>query len=343
MSTQQALLIKTSSFGDVIHTFPALSDARACLPGLRFDWVVEPDFAAIAALHPAVERVIPLSMRSLRQPNGARISAWLAALRDLRARRYEAVIDAQGLIKTMPLALLTRGKVHGFDRNSAREGLASLAYDYPHAVARGTHAIARTRALFARSFGYPLPMTAPRFGLDREKLAGGPPRPEIVFVHAASWGTKLWPTESWRELAGLLIARGYRILLPAHGAIESERARQIKNDREEIEILPPMDLASLARRLAKAQGAICLDTGLAHLAAALGLAVITLYGATSPVLTGATGPHAQNIAAPQESCPHLPCLERRCRRLEGNTPPPCLGAISASEAFTRLLALITLP
>jgi heptosyltransferase-1 len=63
----RVLVVKTSSLGDVIHTLPALTDAAAALPGIRFDWAVEQAFAEIPAWHPAVERVIPVAIRRWRK------------------------------------------------------------------------------------------------------------------------------------------------------------------------------------------------------------------------------------------------------------------------------------
>ena len=101
------LLIKTSSLGDVIHALPAVTDAARAIPGIRFDWVVEESFAEIPAWHPAVDRVIPVALRRWRK---APFSAWFGGewhrfRQSLRAERYDAVIDAQGLLKS---ALLTR-------------------------------------------------------------------------------------------------------------------------------------------------------------------------------------------------------------------------------------------
>lgn len=63
----KVLIIKTSSMGDVLHTLPALTDAMRAIEGIRFDWVVEENFAQIPGWHPAVDRVIPVAIRRWRK------------------------------------------------------------------------------------------------------------------------------------------------------------------------------------------------------------------------------------------------------------------------------------
>ena len=147
------LFVKTSSLGDVVHHCPAVSDAAARVPGARIDWVVEEPFAGVAAMHPAVRRVIPVSVRR-----------WRAALwhpgvwsemsefrRALGAERYDAVIDTQSLIKSALVCRFAHGTRHGMDRASAREALAARFYDVRHRVPRGLHAVERNRRLTAAS------------------------------------------------------------------------------------------------------------------------------------------------------------------------------------------------
>ncbi|WP_274865934.1 glycosyltransferase family 9 protein, partial [Serratia marcescens] len=112
----QVLIVKTSSMGDVLHTLPALTDALQAIPDIRFDWVVEEGFSQIPTWHPAVDRVIPVAIRRWRKNwfgNDTRQQR-CDFKRALQERRYDVVIDAQGLIKSA--ALITRiakGNKHG--------------------------------------------------------------------------------------------------------------------------------------------------------------------------------------------------------------------------------------
>ncbi len=97
----RVLIVKTSSMGDVLHTLPALTDAQQAIPGIQFDWVVEEGFAQIPSWHSAVDRVIPVAIRRWRKAwFSAPIKAERIAFhRAVCAYQYDAVIDAQGLVK----------------------------------------------------------------------------------------------------------------------------------------------------------------------------------------------------------------------------------------------------
>ena len=174
------LLIKTSSLGDVLHALPALTEAREHIPTLACDWVVEEAYADIPAWHPAVGSVLPVAIRRWRR---APFAAWRSGeagqfLSRLRAQRYDCVLDAQGLLKTAPVTLLARGPRVGFDRRSAREGLASFCYDRTVPVDRREHAVERLRTLFAAALGYAEASGIP-FGFGIIRHAGKPGFPPL--------------------------------------------------------------------------------------------------------------------------------------------------------------------
>jgi heptosyltransferase-1 len=291
------LVVKLSSLGDVIHTLPAITDAAAAVPGLAVDWVVEEAFAEIPAWHPAVDRVIPVALRRWRRRpwRDLRGPEWARARRALAARRYDKVIDAQGLVKSAVLSRYAAGTRLGFDRRCAREGLAALAYDRRLPVPVAQHAVERLRQLFAASLGYRRPGSEPDYGLH--SAAGeGPEGPAgdrgIVFLHGSARREKLWPQTHWVELARTAAAAGHDVLLPSGNREESERARRIVADSDpaRVRVLPAADLAGLAARLRGAAGMVAVDTGPGHLAAALGVPGVSLYGPTRPDLVGTLAP-----------------------------------------------------
>src|SRR5687767_884207 len=136
------LFVKTSSLGDVVHQCPAVSDAARRLPGAEIDWVVEEGFAGIARMHRAVHRVVPVALRRWRaapwKPGVWREIGEFRA--SVAAERYDAIVDTQGLLKSALITRAARGRRHGMDRASAREGLAARFYDVRHAVPHGLHA-----------------------------------------------------------------------------------------------------------------------------------------------------------------------------------------------------------
>ncbi len=332
-------MIKTSSLGDVVHALPALTDAARAIRGLAVDWAVERDFAAIPAWHPAVDRVIPVTLRAWRkQPLAAWRSGEVAALRAaLRRTHYDAVIDAQGLFKSAALAALARGVRHGLDFASVRERAAALAYRRRHAVPKGQHAIARNRALFAAALGYALPADAPDYGLRRDAMPpAGLASPYVVLLHGTTWATKQWPAPRWRALAEIARQAGYAVHLPAHGAAERARAEAIAAGLGTV--LPEGDVAAAAAVIAGATGIVAVDTGLAHLAAAFGVPAVTLYGATAPDLTGTIGRNQARHAATGLPC--IPCRSRVCAVIGKSAPPPCLDSIAPEQVWTTLAGLM---
>lgn len=334
----RVLLIKTSSLGDILHLLPALSDASRALPGVRFDWVVEEAFAAVPAWHPAVDRVVTVALRRWRrQPLRFIFSdEWRRFRKQLSERRYAAVIDAQGLFKSALLGWLARGPHHGFDWRSAREPLAALSYRQRHTVARDQHAVSRLRRLLAASLNYPLATSAPDFGIDRWRLpAPMTAAPYLVFLHGTTWPSKHWPEAYWIELARLAQQYNLAVQLPWYDAHERARARRIAAaGGSHVQILPRLDLNSLAGVLTGAVGAVTVDTGLGHLAAALGVPAVTLYGPTTPALTGVLGPHQRNLAAP---FPCAPCRRRDCRYRGGSAvTPACFGQLDPARVMAAL-------
>ena len=290
----RVLIVKTSSMGDVLHTLPALTDAQQAIPGIQFDWVVEEGFAQIPSWHSAVDRVIPVAIRRWRKAwFSAPIKAERKAFRDaVRLQQYDAIIDAQGLVKSAALVTrLARGVKHGMDWSTAREPLASLFYNRKHHIAKQQHAVERTRELFAKSLGYAKPQSqgdyaiAQHFMNDRKADTGH----YAVFLHATTRDDKHWPEANWRELIGLLNNTGIRIKLPWGAPHEEERAKRLAEGFPYVDVLPRMSLEDVARILAGAKFVVSVDTGLSHLTAALDRPNITLYGPTDPGLIGGYG------------------------------------------------------
>jgi len=284
------LFIKTSSLGDVIHHMPAISEARRHRPDARFCWVVEEAFAPLVRLHPAVEEVIPVASRRWRRAL-LKASTWSdisGFVRTIRSRRYDEVIDTQGLLRTAVMTRLARGRRHGYDTDSIRERLACPFYDVRHYVGRALHAIERNRTLTALALAY-APEGAIDFGLDRARLAGASPARYGMLLHATARPGKQWPEAHWIALGRALTDRGLELLLP--WGTPSERARseriaaQIPNAR--VPDLRPLD--DVARLIAGAQFVTGVDTGLLHLAAAIGVPLVGIFIGSEPGLTGPMG------------------------------------------------------
>jgi heptosyltransferase-1 len=283
------LFIKTSSLGDVIHHMPAVTEARAALPGARLAWLVEEAFTPLVALHPAVDVILPVNWRRWRKSLAAP-ATWAEigrSLSALRAQRYDAVIDTQGLLRTGLMAKIARGPRHGYDRAGIREPLASAFYDIRHSVSRELHAVERNRILTGLALGY-APRGAPDFGLDRARFqtAGSP---YAVLLHATAQPRKEWPVANWIALGRSVAARGMETVLPWGNERERARAEQIAASLPGARVPERAPLDQVARLVAGAQCVVGVDTGLLHLAAALGVPLVAIFAGSKPHLTGPVG------------------------------------------------------
>ena len=290
----RVLVVKTSSMGDLVHALPAVSDMAQQVPGIAIDWLAEKPFDAIARLHPAVRQVWPMAWRKWRKRLwSAEVRMAMGTLRrELRAQRYDLVLDLQGLVKSVLWARQAGAPVAGYDRASAREPLASLGYHRQAAVSRGLHAIDRCRLLAATHLGYALPPGPPRFGLQAGQAgwwpALGPGQGLAVLVPMASRPDKLWPDAHWVALAQGLKIRGLAVVALWGSAEEQQRAERIAQALGG-ELPPFLSIADAAALLGRATLVVGLDTGFTHLAAAQGVATVGLYRTHDPAAVGVRG------------------------------------------------------
>ena len=294
-------VIKTSSMGDVIHTLPALTDAQKAIPSLSIDWVVEENFAEIPRWHSAVNQIIPIALRRWRKsPFSIQTrNEWKNYRTLLQAENYDAVIDAQGLIKSALFATrFAQGVKHGYDRQSIREPLASFFYDKKYAISYQQHAVERIRQLFAQSLGYELPQVQGDYGIARHFLHQTSEKNYVVFIHSTTRADKHWKESEWQKLIEKITALSdCEIHLPWGNEQEKARAERLVQVDSKVIVLPKLTLTELAKQLANAKAVVSVDTGLAHLTAALDKPNITLYGATDPKLIGCYGKNQYYLSA----------------------------------------------
>ncbi len=296
---RRILLVRLSSLGDVLHTFPAVTDLARAAPGAVLDWVVEEAYVPLVRMHPAVAQAIPLALRRWRR-GLLRPAVWreIAAFRHaLRVARYDAVIDAQGLVKSAIVAALARGPVHGYGRAAAREPFAARFYHHTYDLGPGLHSVARYRELAARSLGYAPPAAIDR-GIDRGIDYGiaAPARPPFapagrycVLLHSTARAAKLWPEDAWVELGRALESRGIACVLPWGGEAERARAGRIAAGLGRALVAPRTSIGEAAGLIGHAAAVVGLDTGLMHLAVALGTPVVAIFCGSDPARTGPLG------------------------------------------------------
>lgn len=343
----RVLIVKLSSLGDVVHTLPALTDAKRALPDIEFDWVIEEAFADIPTWHPAVKAVIPIALRRFRkQP----LSVWREgvmqrAITNLRYQSYDLIIDAQGLLKSAWVARMAKGVRAGFSRECARERWAAACYDKTFLIKKSQHAITRVRQLFAEALMYKMPSAELDYGLRLARPANLDVDAPITLLHGSAWPTKQWPETYWKLLITRLIKEGYRVRIFALGKEEVARTERLAQGLSGVECFANRSLHEIALSLLSSRAVVSVDSGLGHLAAALTVPVVGIYGPTDIKLTGMQGVCVDNLEA-DFSC--APCLQRVCSYQgpayyadEGVLlQPSCFSQVTPDQVITALQSLI---
>ena len=330
--------------------FPAISDLRRHFPDAEIHWLVEPAFAEVVSWHGAVDQTITVPLRAHKKI-WWKIPGLLNKLRQqLRAKKYNVVLDAQGLIKSALLARLGGTSVFGFDSSGARESLAARLYDKTANIPSGLHVIEKNRQLVEVLFKADISAKVD-YGLEKyrrgqmqielsETLKVFTSSPYLVLLHGTTWNSKYWPEKYWLELIQLLSERGLRCLIPWGNEIEHQRAKyfQIKSG-EFVQVLPKLSLSELMRVLLHAHAFISVETGIGHLAAVFDVPGIMLHGPTNPEYSGIL----------QKNCVHLtsgikcsPCFKRDCPKLQkAKEIPPCQNEIKPLLVFNRCQELLS--
>lgn len=344
-------MVRLSAIGDVLHALPALELLRSALPSAELGWVVETAAAPLLRGHPALDRLLVLDRAGLSDParRPGSLRAALGSLRALRAVRWDAALDLQGLLRS---ALVARaaGARRVLGPAWAPEG-ARWLYGDRLAVPRPgeAHAAVRYAALARaalRALGAPEPalagVPAPRLGLDLTPPADAPAGPLLVLLPGAGKPANRPPPGLLAEVArGCLRARPDLSLALVGGPGDRGRAAALRarlGAAPVRDLCGALDLAGSAAWLARAQAVVGGDTGPLHLAAALGRPVLGLYPAADPARTGPAwaGVGPTRALAGVADC--APCRARRC--LRADRVRVCLAGMPVARVVDELLALL---
>ena len=344
--TTRLLLVKISSMGDLIHTLPALTDAMNAIPDLEIDWVVESAFVDIPTWHPAVKNVIVIPLRQWRKKlfSIKNITNMIRFLKKLREKKYDLIVDAQGLLKSAIIAKCAQGKIHGYDKNSARSPWSSYFYDYRYTIDnhKKLHAITRIRLLFSKILHYPFHNTIPSYHTIAEKLPTLPfilEKNYYVFLHGTTWETKHYPESLWKKLIEKTETENTTVYLLWGNDHEKNRAKRLAANTKHIKILPKLSISEIAVVLRNASGVVSVDTGLGHLSAAMRTPTVSLYGPSNPNLVGILGEKQVHL---QVAFPCAPCYSKTCfyaKTHQTNVIPACFETISPNVVWEKLKSI----
>jgi lipopolysaccharide heptosyltransferase I len=318
------LVVRLGALGDIVHALPAFAACRRTWPAARIDWLVESRHKAVLAHVRGLDRIVEIdTARALWDVPGR--------MREVRAARYDAALDLQGLLKSAVLARWSgAARVVGFDRRALREPLAALAYSETHPVDDAGHVIRKNLALAAA-----VGADTSRVEFPFEVAGTSAPGPPYALLNAGGgWPNKRWPADRFGALAAWLRERHGLRSLVLWGPSERDLAESVASvSAGAATPAPPTTIGDVLALARDARVVVSGDTGPLHLAAAVGAPIVGLYGPTSPARNGPFAPGDVTISRFETCVCHH---ERRCRR-----PAPCIDEISLAEvqeAVTRRLA-----
>ncbi len=317
-------IVRLTALGDVVHSAASIQFIKSALPDSEITWFVEEKFAPILKHNPQIDRIIPLNLHSLKKGfSPIKIKQILSTIRS--SGEFDSVIDVQGLIKSAIVGRLAGNNLHGLDRRSAKEGLASLLYSHRYRVDCSGIAPIRFASLIAQSLKIKIDeemMAQKRAYLyfdpkkDRSDIDAyfDKTRPNIIIITGASLESKTYPAKRWIEVIQGL--KGVNTLLVAGSKKERIDAKKIA-DAAFSRLLPPLDLDTLKYVISRADLILGGDTGPSHIAWAMNRPSILLFGSTPRTMMFET---EQNIAICSDT-PIKPCRFDKSDRSIASIPP----------------------
>lgn len=310
----KALVVKLSAFGDIIHALPALDDLLANPQIDAVHWLVDARYAFVTELFPQSVKVHIVALKG----EHALRHAW-KMIRELRREQFDLVFDLQGLIKSGIMAHAAGGACYGFDARESPEWPNRLLVRPVPFAAGERHVVQKYRRIVAAPFmqpdgtaiDYAPPAIHKHIEPDPTLLRElGIDHAPFTLVHVGGgWQTKQLPLETWQELACAIAEQGQQCVLSWGTAQEAQLARTIAGHTQACVLPERLSIARLCQLLVQASAAIGHDTGLLHLAAALGVPTVTVWGPSASWNAGAKGAQHRHV----ESDPACgPCFKRRC-------------------------------
>jgi len=266
--------------GDIIHAMVALEFIKKVYPDAIIDWVVEEAFVQILHNNPDIHTVLPLHLKSIKK-NKRNLFAEIKKIKTYSKNNYDTVIDAQGLLKSAIVAKLIANKksvIVGFDKHSIREKMASWFYDTKVSVAYEENVVIRNTKLIVQALSIAI---TPKDIMLKKPFWTTPslsiPKDYLLFVVGASKPNKIYPKEKFLEVAQAL---DWQVVVVWGNEAEKEVALWLQEHCKTITIAPKGDLEALKALIANAALVIGGDTGPTHMAWAMNIPSITLYGNT---------------------------------------------------------------
>lgn len=337
LSPARILIVKLTSVGDILHTFPAVGAIARAFPQATLAWAVDARMADLVRANPHVQELIAVGDGPSAAPSWRH---YARAARQARAGRFDLVVDMQGLLKSAIITSYSAAPHRlgfGWCRAGARWALNMKLPGPPAAP----HAV-DVYCEFARYLGadpdpsqFGISVPSSEAAAAQELLVqafGAVPDQLVALLPASAWPSKQWPADRFAALAQTLAEKDVRVVVLASGGAR-DLAEQVAGDAGPAvaSLAGQTSLGQLIALLARCQLVAGGDTGPTHIAAALGVPTLALYGPTSPEVTGPRGPRVRLL---RQEVPCAPCRERNCER------PECMLGLATDEVSRAALALL---
>jgi heptosyltransferase I len=292
---KRILIVKVTSLGDIVETLPVVSDLRRAFPSAKIDWAADAAFADIIRWNGGVDRVLSAPLRKFKKArNWNDLKDIAASIGELRAYKYDVIVDIHGVYKSAIIAFIARGKQRfGYLNQDLGERGAAFAYNRRFGPRPHTDAWRGMRESVADALGYTLDDT-PDYNVKLPPLARNldipRDKPIAMLFHATSADVKKWPKDNWVAVARWLVERGYAIALPWGTEREQGEAQAIAAHVPGAIVLPKLSVEECAHWIDASELVVGTDTGLVHLAHALLKRTVMLFAATSREHFGVSAP-----------------------------------------------------
>ncbi|WP_105507703.1 lipopolysaccharide heptosyltransferase I [Paraburkholderia sp. BL21I4N1] len=293
---KRVLIVKVTSLGDIVQALPVVADIKRAFPGVQVDWASDESFSEVVHWSESVDRVLSAPLRRFKKARRwADFKAIAASIAELRAYRYDYVVDIHGVYKSAIIAFLARSSRRiGYQNQDLGERGAAFAYTGRFGPRPQCDAWHGMRVSTSEALGYVVegpPVYNLRLPEPVKRPFGNETAPVAAFFHATSKDDKKWPLSHWAAVGRELAQRGFKVVLPWGSEGERAEAEQISAQVPGSTVLPKMSVTEIAQMIDACSLVVGTDTGFVHLAHALLKRTVMIFVATSPSHCGIHAPN----------------------------------------------------
>jgi len=278
-------IVRLSAMGDIIHSAIVLQFIKKAFKDIKLYWIVEKSMAEVLRYNTDIDNIIELELKKFKKTK--KLSDLFQQIKMIKSLpKYDYIIDMQGLLKSSIITKLMNGNSYGYDKNSIREGIASYLYNFTTNIPYNENTIDRNVGLIAdvlslkispKDIHNKLPFL---FYKNEDKLIYNylqKDKKNIIFVIGSTWTSRNYPKEKFVELANKLKEN---ILVVWASAQEKEDGEFIEKNSKYATLVPKIDINTLKALIAQSDLLIGNDTGPTHMAWALNIPSVTIFGPT---------------------------------------------------------------